>query len=324
MVAASLAVLALLAQSLPQSSNPADKAKAQGLLDEGSVLYKTGNYAGALSKFIDAYAAYPSPKLWFNIGQANREMGRPAEALEAFEKFLAGLSDGSVESLESARATVSELQKQLGRLHIECEATGAEVSLDGKIVGLTPLKGWLWTVPGSHTVTASRDHAAALAHVDLAAGGAEIVAIRLEQASAAMPTEARPAEGGAKSVELHADQHARPSATTEGGSGGRRWTWVAVGTTVLTAGGAITFGLLMQSKYDELKKSCGIASATHPGCSQSDLHSLNIRKNTANLLWGATGLAALASVVLFFAEGRAVTVAPMAGDIRGVMALTAF
>ena len=53
------------------------KARAQALLSEGTAAYGRGDYATALDKFTAAYRIFPSPKLWFNIGQANRDLGRP-------------------------------------------------------------------------------------------------------------------------------------------------------------------------------------------------------------------------------------------------------
>src|SRR5512140_3382498 len=100
MSAISVVLLALLAQATAPSVGAQDKAKARGLLSEGSAIYKKGDYAGALEKFEAAYAAYPSPKLWFNIGQVNRDLGRPVESLEAFEKFLAFAPDASPDTLE--------------------------------------------------------------------------------------------------------------------------------------------------------------------------------------------------------------------------------
>ena len=97
MSATSIVLLALLAQASSPSGGAQDKAKAKGLLSEGSAIYKKGDYAGALEKFEAAYAAYRSPKLWFNIGQANRDLGRPVEALDAFEKFLSLTPDASPE-----------------------------------------------------------------------------------------------------------------------------------------------------------------------------------------------------------------------------------
>jgi tetratricopeptide (TPR) repeat protein len=73
------------------------------LLSQGSKLYHQGDLAGALEKFEAAYVAFPSPKLMFNIGQANRDLGRPVEAVEAFQRFLAEATDASPETMAEAR-----------------------------------------------------------------------------------------------------------------------------------------------------------------------------------------------------------------------------
>ena len=124
-----LILLTIIAQGSPPAADPQAKAQAQGLLTAGSALYEKGDYAGALEKFNAAYAAFPSPKLMFNIGQADRDLSRPVEALEAFEKFLAGATDASPETITDARKSVAELQEKLGRIRVECETTGAEVNL---------------------------------------------------------------------------------------------------------------------------------------------------------------------------------------------------
>jgi hypothetical protein len=71
-------LLAPLAEASP-APVPQDKAKAKELLREGATLYEKGDCTSALEKFKAAYAAYASPKIWFNIGQANRDLGRPVE-----------------------------------------------------------------------------------------------------------------------------------------------------------------------------------------------------------------------------------------------------
>ena len=76
-------LVCLLAQSAPgAATDPQGKARAQVLLKEGSALYKQADFAAALRKFEEAYALYPSPKLQFNIAQADRELGRIVEAVE--------------------------------------------------------------------------------------------------------------------------------------------------------------------------------------------------------------------------------------------------
>jgi hypothetical protein len=116
----------------------------------------------------------------------------------------------------------------------------------------------------------------------------------------------------------------RPAPTREGWWLGRRWTWVAAGSTVALTGAAAVVGWTVQSRFDDLKTSCGKDSPGQPGCSNSEIDSLHTRKVTANVLWGLAGAAAVTTGVLFFVEGRAVAVAPMAGGTTGMLARVEF
>jgi hypothetical protein len=316
MFATSLVLLAIVAQTSPLTADPQAKAQAQELLGQGTKLYAQGDVAGALEKFNAAYAAYASPKLMFNIGQCYRDLSRPVEALEAFEKFLASAADASPEMAADARKAVAQLQKKLGRIQIDCETAGAEVSVDGKNVGMAPLPDPIWATPGHHQVTAKHASAApAIEDVDVTAGSVSTVTVRL--APVAVPV-AAPAPKAAPDFDLQATS--RPSGTSEGWWLGRKWTWVAAGSTVLLAAGAITAGTLMDSKFDSLRSSCGAGNPARPGCTQSQIDSVNSRETMANVFWGLAAAAAVTTGVLFYFEGQPVTMAPMAGGATGFSA----
>jgi hypothetical protein len=182
---ASYALLAvLLAQAAGPHGDAEDKARAKALLQEGLTFNRKGQHAQALAKFEAAYAAYPSPKLWFNIGQVQVALDHPLEAVQAFEKFLALVPDARSEDRKDARSALAELGKKLGRLQIRCETTGAEVVLDGKSVGRVPLPEPLWAMPGSHRVTISHEGSVpATETVEISAGIAALVVIRLAPVS---------------------------------------------------------------------------------------------------------------------------------------------
>jgi hypothetical protein len=176
----SIVLLTLLAQAAPPAPAAQDKLEAQELLSLGARLYKKGDYTGALEKFNDAYAAYSSPKIWFNIAQANRDLGRPVEALEAFQKFLDCAPDASPEDRADALASVVDLQKRLGHMTIVCDATGAQISLDGKPLGPAPIGKPIWAVPGLHQLTAiQKDAAPAVVSVEVRAEENATVVLRV-------------------------------------------------------------------------------------------------------------------------------------------------
>jgi tetratricopeptide (TPR) repeat protein len=205
----------------PASAAPAasakDKAAARALLREGTRLFSKGKHQDALDRFNRAYALFPSPKLLYNIAQANRELGHPVEALAAFEGFLAQVDKPPARLAADVRRSVAELQAQLGELQIQVDVTGAEVSLDGKPLGVAPLSDSVWVTPGAHEIAARKDgFLPAKKAVDARAGGAEQVAIKLPPLMkvAAVSTEPIP-------------PHAVPPIYK------RTWFWVAVGAAVV-------------------------------------------------------------------------------------------
>ena len=316
MFATSIVLLAIVAQTSPLTADPQAKAQAQVLLGQGTKLYQQGDVTEALEKFNAAYAAYASPKLMFNIGQCNRDLGRPVEALEAFGKFLVGAADSSPDMIADARRSVAQLQKKLGRIQIDCATAGAEVSVDGKSVGLAPLPDPIWATPGRHQVTAKHASAApAIEDVDVTAGSVNTATMRMLPPEAPV---AAPAPKAASDFDLQAAS--RPSSASEGWWLGRTWTWVAAGSTVLLTAGAVTAGLSMKSKFDNLRSSCGAGNPLRPGCTQSDIDSVSSRQTMANVFWGLAGAAAVTTGVLFHFEGQPVTVAPVAGRATGFTA----
>lgn len=264
----SIVLLALLAQASSPTPAPQAKATAQGLLNEGSRLYGEGDYASALDKFSAAYAAYPSPKLMFNIGQTNRDLGRPVEALRAFEKFLVDALDASPETTAGARSSLAELREKLGRIRIDCPTSDTEVSIDGKSVGMTPLSEPIWATPGRHQVTANRARAApAIEIVDVSAGALHTVTLELHVlavpvivapvapvAPVALVAPAAPAESPtpAPPATTAADLTTIPVAPSQPASDSpiyKKW-WVWTGVGAIVVGGTVTAFLLAHRSND--------------------------------------------------------------------------
>jgi hypothetical protein len=315
-----IVILVLLAQAGPTPPAPDAKARAQALLKEGTRLYEKGSPADALEKFRQAYAEYPSPKLWFNIGQANRDLGRPADAMEAFERFLAEATDASALSVSEAEKSVAELRMKLGRLTIECSMSGAEIEVDGKPAGVAPIPKPLWVAPGQHRIGATHASAApAVEDVDVTAGAMRAVDIRLRPLAEVLGAAGRP-QSATADLQATSSPALNPAVDDHGWWLGRKWTWVAAGATVAFTATATIFGVAMQSRFDDLNKECGSASQSTVACGDSQIDSVTTLKNTANIFWGLAGAAAVTTGILFFVEGRQVTVAPLAGEATGLLA----
>lgn len=326
-------ILSLLSAQADDPSAAA-KTKAQILLSEGTQLFNRGAMAEALDRFKQAYAEYASPKLLFNIGQTSRNLGRSVEAMDALEKFLAEATDTPPEMISEAKRSVVELRGMLGNLTILCGTPGAEVALDGRIIGSAPLPSSLWVMPGNHLITANHQgFSPASVTVDVNAGTVHTLTLAMQRVSeepvaTGVVAEERTSTGIAKApleTATTTSTDAHPAqAQPQGWWLGRKWTWVAASSAVVLAGGAVAFGLSMQSRYDSLNRSCGSASEEHLGCSSSEVNSVTWRRNTANVLWGLSAAAAVTAGVLFVWEGHDVAVAPLAGNATGMMAQVSY
>jgi hypothetical protein len=146
------------------------RTDARDRLEEGSALYRKGDYQGALRKFEEARALYPSPKIYFNLGQALNRLGRTAAAVDAFERFLAEAPDAAGERRRDAVALLKDLRPRIGYLRVTAEP-GSEIAVDGQPAGTAPLRRTIAVDPGVHQVTA-RAPGAQVGHV----GSVEITA----------------------------------------------------------------------------------------------------------------------------------------------------
>jgi len=182
---------ALVDEVAPPAAGPKEKAKA--LLSQASRLYDQHEYAQALEKFTVAYDIYPSPNLLYNIGQTYQDLGRPVEALETLQRFLAVTEDDRTRGVQQqrgeARALMDSLRRKIARLHIECTIPGAEIRLDGKRLGVAPLPGPVWVAPGSHQITATMSEGffPGLENLTVAPGEFKTATLDLKPLAAAAP-----------------------------------------------------------------------------------------------------------------------------------------
>jgi hypothetical protein len=196
--------IALLAGPSTAIADPKDDARDR--LEEGSALYRKGDYQGALRKFEQARALFPSAKIYFNLGQAYNRLGRPAAAVDAFERFLDEATDADPARRADATRFLSELEPRIARVRV-LVPNGSEVAVDGRPAGVAPLKRGIPVEPGSHQVTA-RAPGAAMAAV----GSVQVDAGEVAQWQA--PVAAEPGAAPATTPPVVADPTSPPAAGT--------------------------------------------------------------------------------------------------------------
>lgn len=153
-----LAIAGVVAIAAPIAhAQKSAKERATELLVEGVELYQNGDRVGAVKKFEDAYEVFPSPKILYNLGRAYRDVGRNAEAHRSLSRFLRETQNVGQDRRVEVEEWLADLEKLVGLLLIPSKVAAVTITVDGTVVGTTPLGGPIAVAPGVHTVAARRD-----------------------------------------------------------------------------------------------------------------------------------------------------------------------
>ena len=224
------ALLAAIILSLPLTlSAEGLRAQADEAFREGYALYSKKDYEGALDRFLKANKLYPSYKIDLTIGYTLDALGRRAEAAGYFELFLGGAgSAANPEIVRKVRRRLRELSRDLARVTVDCPVRGAEVSVDGRDAGRTPLAHALYLAPGEHRLKVAGEGQVLFDRaITMARGGHTILTIP-------RPVVNRPPAPVVVLTSRAPAPRARPYYK-------RWWFWTAVGTVVL---GAVVGGVV--------------------------------------------------------------------------------
>src|SRR5260221_546548 len=86
-----------------------------------------------------------------------RRTGRPLEAARHLAIFMRDTSYGSSSERESAGQSLATAAAQVGRVVIEVDVPGAEVTVDGEPAGRSPVTDPFYAEPGERAVRIRKD-----------------------------------------------------------------------------------------------------------------------------------------------------------------------
>jgi tetratricopeptide (TPR) repeat protein len=160
-VLATLCILVLVLTALTCLASPAKAAPsddAEQHFQAGTRAFDEQRLADAAREFEQAYAMNPLWQVLYNIGMAHAALGRPVDAVERLERYL---SDGGA-AIDSERrlAVEAELERQrakVGKLDVRISHPGAEVRIDAKAAGRSPLATSLSVAEGTHAIDVTLD-----------------------------------------------------------------------------------------------------------------------------------------------------------------------
>ncbi|HEY6080921.1 MAG TPA: PEGA domain-containing protein [Polyangiaceae bacterium] len=251
-----LAPLSARAQSAPAPSatNAPDataKNEAARRFEHAIKLYEDGDYTLALAEFERVYELVPDYRVLYNIGQVSMQLGRYARALRTLREYVSrGGSELPTDRRSAVQADLASLEGRTATVKLDVRPLGAEVSIDGAVVGKAPLAEPLVVDVGERRVQArSTGYVTVGQTLTFAGGDWRQVTLTLEPE----PTVVAKAVPEPRQAPLHPAPVA--SARPEEKS---RWLWVGWGTTgALAASSAVSavLGASAASELDELRDS---------------------------------------------------------------------
>lgn len=141
----------------PTATEPDAAERAAALYREGNTLYDQNKYVEAEARYQAAWDIQRSFDVAGNLGNVELVVKQPRDAAEhlsyAIEIFPLGEKPSKKAFLESR---LTEARAQVGALKIDVNVEGAEVLVDGRVVGRSPLQGEVFVDPGSRVIEARR------------------------------------------------------------------------------------------------------------------------------------------------------------------------
>jgi hypothetical protein len=173
----------LLAFSLASAplSVLAQPAAAQAEISEGDKATRAKDYAAALTHYQTANLASASARAQMGVADAFYQLGRTGEAYDAYNEAQTTYA-GKLGPVEKALATkrLKELATKTGWLSLRVTDPGAQVDVDGRSLGLSPVPVLVRVAAGPHEVHVTKaGYAAFVAHPNVAADGTAIVEVKL-------------------------------------------------------------------------------------------------------------------------------------------------
>jgi len=234
----------MLTAALARRANAADSdagvREAASHFQRGVGLYREADYRGALVEFHRASELVPAPVTFYNIGETEFQLREYAEALAAFERYLAESAPDERHRAE-VEASAGVLRTRIGLLLVTTVPAAADITVDDRPVGKTPFEKPLRVSIGHHRVVASlAGWPAVERYVDVAAEDNVSV-----QVSLAAPDPAAPESPGSASLApRHVDGSSRRLSPL------RVAGWVTAGT---FAAGGVAFALLARARASDLQ-----------------------------------------------------------------------
>ncbi len=127
------------------------------LLDDAKKSFKAGQYEKARELYSAAYKQKADNATLLLLAQAESKSSRSRDAAEHLELYLREAKMASADDRQTAQKLFEEVTAKLATWYVKVSVDGADVYLDGKLVGKSPLAAPLFVEPNTHEVEAKKE-----------------------------------------------------------------------------------------------------------------------------------------------------------------------
>jgi tetratricopeptide (TPR) repeat protein len=224
--------------------------------NQGAKAAEAGQWDKARAAFLEAWKLKPHYQIAANLGNAELMSRRYRDAAEHLRFFLREApADVDAVDRRKAEQLFTEAKAKIGAVSVQVDLAGAEVTVDGAPVGISPLREPVFVDPGEHTFEARLGgHAPVQTPIVVPAGSSPQVTLRLVKPSA--PTAGPQPPGSTQpvgSVQPPGSAQVPAGPGPQDGGGVPKWKpWAIGGGAVLAAAGiGVGIGFTFMSKAKE-------------------------------------------------------------------------
>lgn len=168
--------------SQPKPSGADDTQQADEHFHKGKELMASGRVKEAREEYLTAFRLRKSYDVAGNLGSAELTLGFPRDAAEhlLFALHHYAASGTTAAQLETAKQRFAEAERQIGRVKVSVSMNGADVLVDGTVVGRAPLDEDVFVEPGERTIEARlAGYEPAKQTIKIGKGAAQLVTLKL-------------------------------------------------------------------------------------------------------------------------------------------------
>jgi hypothetical protein len=219
--------------------------QSRELMKEGVAKFAQGDWEGAICAYQKAWELKPHPAIAANMAGAEMKLGRYYDAAAHLKYALGHLSLAQSDRRESMESQLNECRNHLVSLSLSVNIEGAEIFLDGRSVGQTPLSEEVLLEAGHHSIKVMHPgYDTQTQEIDVTAGQHIDLQFQLQPPPPAEPQKT------ASPVVLLAPQISPPA---ESQSNGRIWALIGgSAATVITLGIGIGYRIRANSLGGEV------------------------------------------------------------------------